>query len=163
MLSIVIQLYILSEPKIKQCRTLIIHAALNMWHDPIDVSEIFLVHLTPFAEVGWLWLALVAVILGFPTWCHCRLRGLELGSRWCYGVLKNARLLHELKMLSFFVMHSKEAKTTQDLAALADLCWCSKDKTKYAHCGTGIQGKKLFAVRMEWKQTGRHWPQGCVF
>lgn len=110
MLSIVIQLYILSEPKIKQCGTLIIHTALNMWHDPIDVSEIFLVHLTPFAEVGWLWLTLVAVILGFPTWCHCRLRGLELGSRWCYGVLKMPDCCMNLRCCHFLLCTAKKQK-----------------------------------------------------
>lgn len=66
--------------------------------------------------------------------------------------LRCARFLRELNMLLFFVVHSKEANPAQDLAALAALCWCSKDKTWDADCGSGVQGKKLFAVRMEYKQ-----------
>lgn len=63
--------------------------------------------------------------------------------------LRCARFLRELKVLPFSVVHSKEANSAQDLAALARLCWCSKDKTWDAVCGSGIQGKKLFTVRME--------------
>lgn len=98
MLNVVIQLYILSELKTKQCRTLIIHTVLNKWHDPIFVSEI-LVHLTPFAKGGWLQLTLVAVISGFPTRCHCRMGAWRSTADGVYRVLKNAKFLLELKML----------------------------------------------------------------
>lgn len=73
----------------------------------------------------------------------------------CDGEVKMCHI-PGLKMLLFFVMHSKEANSAQDLAALAGLCWCSKDKTWDAVRGTGIQEKKLFGVRMEYKQAQRH-------
>lgn len=95
--------------------------------------------------------------------CHFRVshkvslqvEGTGVGGDLRWEWLRCARFLCELKMLPFFVVHSKEANYAQDLAALAGLCWCSKDKTWDAVCGTGIQGKKLFAVRTEYKQAER--------
>ncbi|RMC05984.1 hypothetical protein DUI87_17529 [Hirundo rustica rustica] len=55
-------------------------------------------------------------------------------------------------MLPFSVVHSKEANSAQDLAALAGLCWRSKDEAWDAVCGTGIQGKKLFAAWLQWRE-----------
>lgn len=75
----------------------------------------------------------------------------------CGGVVEICQIT-EFKTLPFFVVHSKEANSAQDLAALAALCWCSKDKARDAVCGTGIQEKELPAVRMEYKQAERHWP-----
>lgn len=95
----------------------------------------------------------VAVASGFPTRCPCRLGTQEPEAM---GWLRCARFLHELKMLLVFPVHSKEANSAQDLAALAGLRQCSKDKTRDAVCGIGVQGKKLFAVRIEYKQAERH-------
>lgn len=40
----------------------------------------------------------------------------------CDGVLEMCQIPDELKMLPFFVMHSQEANSAQDLAAVAGLC-----------------------------------------
>lgn len=47
-----------------------------------------------------------------------------------------------------FVLHSREANAAQDLAALGAVRRCPEDEAWDAAGGTGLQGKKLPAVRL---------------